>query len=351
MKPLMLPFQLFGLLPVSLDGQKYDRILLFWSFVVITFNLTITVLSCYNASAIFYNEDDTGKLNDWLKYVTVSFCFYVTLFESVAQRDCLKKNISSFQAARIEFQRHNIPIDGYFKEQNRTYLAQFIFLAVSHVVFLIFEQFFSEDKTLRMKLYTYIMVIPSFTCRLRHLQFAFTIIMCQAVQKTINNALEAVVLSAKRGVYKTERLLFLKLQQSELFETAQSANEIFGWSATFNFAQNFIQITCDMYWIYMNAVEALQVNSRGTYFLMLLSYQLSTISTGLVLVRAASEFYKEQNRTPELIHSIVRRRAIGDCNEMDDVIRHFSLQLRHEKIAFSAHGFFKIDYALMGNVS
>lgn len=335
-----------GLLPLNVNkppSPKIDRVLIFWSYFVITLNLTITCLALYHAESIFYTQDDTGKLNDWTKYVAVCSCFYVMLFESVLQRNLLKEAWFKFDFILCALRGEGLRIDEHLQHYRRKFLKKFYCVTIFNIIVTILD-------LRRMSLYSWIIVIPSLSSRYRHLQYAVHTIETHAIQKTLNEGIQSVVDHSKNEKnHCVDRLLCLKRVQSELFSMVQMINAYFGWSTTFNFAQDFIQITCDMYWIYMNTIGALEITNQRLYLLFKVCAQVTIVLCGMVLVHGASEFYVEQEKTSGLIHKI--RRSKEKSDEMDDAIRHFSLQLRHEKIIFTANGFFDIDYSLMGNVS
>lgn len=151
------------------------------------------------------------------------------------------------------------PIVDEFKYKLNRKVVPILLMCICYVIYEV--GIFQSPK--KMKYYAYVSTVPAFICRCRHLQLAYYVVHLHAGIKVLNEKLVLIVKQSKEmqkdGVkvdFKEEKLLCDQLQRvkiiyGEIWMMTHDINEYFGWSTCFNFAQNFVQVTCDMYWIYM----------------------------------------------------------------------------------------------------
>lgn len=258
-------YQLLGLLLVcetdSLSG-RLEKCLKFWSLIIFSLNLGVTVISFYFADQIFYSDDVVGKFNDFLKYLTLSGTLYITLIESFGKMGYIKKFHERFKWMESKCMKIDVnlrPVLDKFKYKLNGKVVPILLLCMSYIIY----EVGIFQSPLRLKRYAYISTVPAFICRCRHLQLAYYVVHVNAGVKVLNEKLDLIVKQSKEmnknGTkidFKEEKFLCDTLQRvkiiyGEIWMMTHDINEYFGWSTCFNFAQNFVQVTCDMYWIYM----------------------------------------------------------------------------------------------------
>lgn len=261
-------YQFIGLLLVSETPSRPNRLekcLQFWSLLILSSNFCITVISFYFADQIFYTNDVVGKFNDFLKYLTVSGTFYVTLMESFGKMGYIKKFYKRFKWLESKCMKIDMDLRVIVDEFKYKLNRKVVPILVMCICYVIYEVGLCPSPK-KMKFYAYVSTFPAFICRCRHLQFAYYVVHLHAGIKVLNDKLGFIVKQSKEmqkdGMkvdLKDEKVLCDQLQRvkiiyGELWMMSHDINEYFGWSTCFNFAQNFVQVTCDMYWIYMTMV-------------------------------------------------------------------------------------------------
>lgn len=258
----------YQLLGISLVSEResgpnlFEKCLKYWSLLIFSLNFSVTVLSFYYADQIFYTNDVVGKFNDFLKYLTVSGTLYITLIESFGKMGYIKKFYKRFTWMESKCMKIDVDLRRVldkFKDKLNRKVVPIVVMCVCYVIYEI--GIFQGPK--KMKYYAYISTVPAFICRCRHLQLAYYVVHVTAGVKVMNEKLEQIVKQSKEMQkmegkidFKDEKVLCDQLQRvkiiyGEIWMMTHDINEYFGWSTCFNFAQNFVQVTCDMYWIYM----------------------------------------------------------------------------------------------------
>lgn len=259
---ITLIFQIIGLLLVSEEVSHPNRIekcLKYWSLLILLVNLHITVISFYFADKIFYTNDVVGKFNDFLKYLTVSGTFYITLIESFGKKGYIKKFYKRLTWLHHKCMKIDVNLSPVLDEFKYNLNRKVVPILVLCLCFITYEVgIFQCPK--KMKYYAYVSTVPAFICRCRHIQLAYYVVHVNACVKVLNEKLLAITKQSKKiqskfdfreEKYLCDQLQSVKIIFGEIWMMTHDINEYFGWSTCFNFAQNFVQVTCDMYWIYM----------------------------------------------------------------------------------------------------
>ncbi|XP_063697573.1 putative gustatory receptor 2a [Culicoides brevitarsis] len=359
-------YQFLGLLVVAEaeteESRRWERCLKLWSCVIFALNLCVTVISFYYADEIFYSNDVVGKFNDFLKYLMVSGTFYVTIIESFGKAGNLKKFYRRFLHVRDKCRAINVdvvPVLDDFKYKLNRKVVPVVILCLCYVIYEcgIFKS------TKKMQFYAYISTFPAFVCRCRHLQFAYYVVHVNAVIEALNEKLRSIMRQSKdtknldgtvtKSDMKDEKMLCEQLERvkivyGEVWMLTHDVNEFFGWSTCFNFAQNFVEITCDLYWIYMTMTLTRVTGYNRINFILLIIFPILTMMSICCLINATSKCYFEASKSPQILHQICRKPKNVDLNNL---VRHFSLQLKHEEIKFTAHNFFTVSRSLLGDIA
>lgn len=185
--------------------------------------------------------------------------------------------------------------------------------------------------------------------RIRHLQHIYFIEVIYGSLLEMNQHLRNVSAWTKgEGMERnfTNRYLYNNLRQMKeefktLMEMIICVNRIFRWSQLFNFAQHFVEVTSEFYWVYVftEAPEFLWAS---------LIVFLPTILSVFLLLQSATLCMKEiQEKMAFLIHDI---HAFIDDKRMRTLIMDFSLLIKQSPKNFNANHIFIINFTLMGSM-
>lgn len=338
---------------------KFEKILQLWALTILCINACVTTIAFYFADHIFHSNDAVGKFNDLLKYLCLISCFYVTLIESFMKKKYMQYLYKQLSWIKYQFKNSfNTDLKMILLKYHRKFMIKFLGIMFIYFCSLIYNLFIHKFPKQRMIYYTYVYDIPFFICRCRHLQLMYYINYIHTFCKVLNEKIHEIVIESKKRKkllvssdkesekYLCDQLQYLKAIYGEIWLMTRNINEYFGWSETFNFAQNFVQITCDLYWI--NMIMSMQIiSSEGgenfygkimlckmysrpllinliTHLLqiVLVFNQIVTVLTISYVLNAASNCYTEALLTPILIHQVERRSDDLDLNDMVS-INHF----------------------------
>ncbi|KDR24352.1 hypothetical protein L798_04300, partial [Zootermopsis nevadensis] len=144
------------------------------------------------------------------------------------------------------------------------------------------------------------------------------------------------------------RFQYLRELHVSAREVAESVNSAYSLLLLLSTAIMFLSLTHILYFIFMDFVvqkNSLLCNETPniSYFIWLFYYVLRLIWLVYFPCFAA----KEANRTAIVVHKL-----LGQTNDLvlREEIQQFSLQLLHEKVKFTACGFFPLDFTLLYSI-
>lgn len=257
-------FQLCGFYPVEINkigsgkqpGKKslIRKVLLgFWSFINSIVVLTLILYMAIN-NDLLYAATPIGQINDILLYFSLVLAHLSIILESFMKR----KYFANFW---IYYERL-IKIESRWKRRKwiRILLLKMIFF----VMFSIITEIFVITNIESDKQWTnfwYATVFSLLMTRNRHLQNIFFIDVIFFTLEDMNSHLRTSIAWAKAfGDDKkiSQKFLYREVERTmnqfkNLMEMLICVNRIFCWSQVFNIGQHFIEVTSELYWVFVFA--------------------------------------------------------------------------------------------------
>ena len=142
-----------------------------------------------------------------------------------------------------------------------------------------------------------------------------------------------------------EKLMILRRIYHQLWEVSNLINECFKWSLPVNIANDFLSLVTNLYWIFLWIIDA--SNTRAAYAVTKILWTIVNCMNVCLLAHNCHSAVLESDATAYILHfgnyDSTQRRWIT-------AIEHFSLQLLHQKVLFTANGLFDINYTLVFSV-
>lgn len=346
---------------------RYQNILLpFWSVVQLIILAALTIY-VFTTEGIFGPHNYIGEFNDLIKVVTV----YATHFTILVEGFFTRNHLSQFWTKINELDSKLLSRLEIFstKTFNGAFVRKFFVNVVAVLLMEIAIISSIQDDPLWRNLW-YLSCISLLITRLRHLHLMLHVDTISFRLKIIRKELEEVVTrrsSSGKNYNKKDRQLFQKLcviksAYNSLYECCSHINFSFGFSQLCNLMQNFIQLTCDLYWIY-----SILYRNDLTYIFVLILVLVPTFQVVIVTLSSCEKCLKEVREIGFLLHNVVghSEKDEGD-QEMDTLvgegvndkngnplltfflqIENFSLQILHQPFLISVTGFFNMDFTLL----
>uniref|UniRef100_A0A336KB81 Gustatory receptor n=1 Tax=Culicoides sonorensis TaxID=179676 RepID=A0A336KB81_CULSO len=141
-----------------------------------------------------------------------------------------------------------------------------------------------------------------------------------------------------------DQLIIVRQLYDKLWELTNLTNKCFGLSLLVNIGNDFVAITGHCYWIFLT-IENIPVGTND--ILAVIGSCIWTIPSLINSFMIASICHVTVEKAHEagfVLHQI-KHDPLNEGQNM--VIQQFSLQLLHQKIKFTAYGFFNIDFSLL----
>uniref|UniRef100_A0A240SXW4 Gustatory receptor n=1 Tax=Lutzomyia longipalpis TaxID=7200 RepID=A0A240SXW4_LUTLO len=258
-------FQFLGLCPVSLETSKdnpkkiANTLLGVWSIVNFALVLALTTVVFINYDSVFSPDSDVGQFNDLVKFVTVILTHGTALGEAILTRATLLSAWTRLTTVDNLFHQIGIPVTQHRMKFFRDFSAKFLIyttLTLTIELTILATIHFDANWTRNVAI-TFISLLVS---RMRHLHLTMFVDLIRSRLHIVRKELKQMVVITKNNhfVLKDElatkrietRLVQMKKIYSVLWECHGDVNSSFGWSELAALMQNFIQLTCDLYWIY-----------------------------------------------------------------------------------------------------
>ncbi|XP_075156406.1 gustatory receptor 2a [Haematobia irritans] len=141
-----------------------------------------------------------------------------------------------------------------------------------------------------------------------------------------------------------KRLLIIRDLYNRLFHTTEILNRYFGISMLVNLGNDFISITSNCYWIFINFKN---FSSTTKDFLNIATSAIWSVPHLLNVLILAILCDKTVQSTTSIALGLHRINIDTMNDNHNSVIQQFSLQLLHQKMGITAAGFFNIDCSLL----
>lgn len=236
-------FQFFGLFPLLIDDRnsfsqsKLSELLMkCWSFVwIISISVHVSFVVSYQD--LIFNDDPVGKVNDFLKFASLSAAYIVLIIESLYNTQKFKSLFKGFERFDLECKILGVDFEKYRLNTTKAIARQYILIQSMHILVEIGFWLLIEKR--QWKFFWLVNFIPAFVCRIRHLQYIFFLHLIQSKILLLQEELGKIVansrissLSSNQRVYEAslEHLQIIKNAYGILWKTTFNVND---WYVSF----------------------------------------------------------------------------------------------------------------------
>lgn len=146
--------------------------------------------------------------------------------------------------------------------------------------------------------------------------------------------------------YILEKLVTLRTLYQQLWEQSIRINRQFQWSLPLNIGNDFFSLLSNCYWVFLFLLKSEKSTEITMSTIRCLTWAILNIVHIFMLSKQCHKTSVAAAQVPISLHKI-RNFTTSSNMKFNAFIEHFSLQLLHQKIHFSAFGFFTIDYTLI----
>ncbi|XP_058818112.1 gustatory receptor 8a [Topomyia yanbarensis] len=136
------------------------------------------------------------------------------------------------------------------------------------------------------------------------------------------------------------RLLDSKKVYGVLWKICTVINELFTWSQVFNITSNFIQLSCDLYWVMIDFIRKAQFIEEVLELAMCLVPAPVII---MMLLQSADHCKFLSSNVGPLLHEIPKH----GYPELYEVVFYYSMQIDQQPIKLAVYDLMNIDYTLL----
>jgi 7tm Chemosensory receptor len=275
--------QACGMCPISMSQSHQvgkstvkNLALLFWSLVHIAGVVCLVAVIMSRESFFFVEKQHPtiGKFNDQLKVATILFTHLTILVECLLTKD----NYVEMEN-KMDETNHMLTMIGVDpRELDRQFSARFVrklLMCLSVCWAVEIKIIVGCQNDIQWTKVWYLTIFSLMVTRSRHMQHTYYIDNLAYRTKVIKKQLKKIVVCSKsKDFFDNERnmeavigqLKLIKNIYNTLYETSELVVRSFGYSQLMNFLQNFVQLTCDLYWIYSVLYKNNFVNIWGEFF-------------------------------------------------------------------------------------
>lgn len=146
--------------------------------------------------------------------------------------------------------------------------------------------------------------------------------------------------------YILGKLVILRALYQQLWEQSIRINRLFQWSLPLNIGNDFFSLLSNCYWVFLFLLKSEKSTEITMSTIRCLTWAILNIVHIFMLSKQCHQTSDAAAQIPISLHKI-RNFTTSSNTKFNAFIEHFSLQLLHQKIYFSAFGFFTIDYTLI----
>ncbi|XP_061403038.1 putative gustatory receptor 2a [Musca vetustissima] len=379
-------YQITNLAPWALNRKtgnfERSRALEIYGMTILAISTILLFYGLFGKNALStINSNDIGKTVDFIQLVGIRVAHIVSIAEALMRREDQKKFYEQLMEIDHIFEKslnrdmHNGIFHSNTVQRGALMLSIYIiceiFILIAHVV--------ANDNE-NFPTYWIFYVMPLIICGLRYFQMFTAIRLIQrrlnALTQVINEinlheptkaekevftkSLEPIKLGAtqsnpnifelslqKRQEMENadmKRLLIIRDLYNRLFVLTELYNQYFGISMLINLGNDFISITSNCYWIFINFKN---FASTTKDFLQIAGSTVWSIPHLLNVLVLAILCDRTMGSTTSMALGLHRIHIDTFNDNHNSVIQQFSLQLLHQKIKITAAGFFTIDCGLL----
>lgn len=229
------------------------------AFWIIFYNSLAAYIS-YKPVTIFYTQDSLAMTNNVLKYLTTNFACNVIVFESVINQSKINTAFGKFRDFEIICQKMGVDLSEFKRRFLKKYTIKFMFLALVTITFngrliygiIVHQQWFNYWK------FTLISIT---VCKLRHIQLLYFSELISTYLSILKKELKKMKTESKVDLHfgdsqkNLNKLETIKSGYGIIWEASNYINDSFIWSIVANFVHDFIQIACDLIWIFSGVAK------------------------------------------------------------------------------------------------
>uniref|UniRef100_A0A1B0A807 Gustatory receptor n=1 Tax=Glossina pallidipes TaxID=7398 RepID=A0A1B0A807_GLOPL len=369
-------YQLANLSPWILDKKTWSflqsRVLELYTTIVIIGSSALMLYSLFTDDIhVKASDNDIGQTVDSVQMVGVRMAHIASVLESLLRKNDQKKFYDDVKEIdRIFESSLGITIN------NRLFRRKTVNRGVAmFLIYMLSEFFILASKLITTKhnffLFWMFYLLPMLICGIRYFQMFTSILIIKERLNELIAALDEVNLTAEsftpmrtttaqnhsRYIFSPKRQQESNIENSPLTKLvvirniydrlhSQSVviNHCFGVSMLINVGNDFISITSNCYWIFINFKN---FSSTVIDFLQIACSAIWSIPHLLnVLVLA---FICERTVHTSVDMALILHRINSNLNndKYGSAVTQFSLQLLHQKLSLTAAGFFTIDSTLL----
>ncbi|XP_017474702.1 PREDICTED: putative gustatory receptor 2a [Rhagoletis zephyria] len=347
------------------NGKVYiSRLLECYAICTVTMSLAILVFGVYFDKNYFReSQNDVGQTVDYIQIIGIRISHLVTISEAFLQRrgQCLfvkqVREIDRVFECSLNVEVDNRSLRSQLRRRGLIMLA----IYVSSELLILFAKFLTKDR--HFSIYWLLYLLPFFVCGLRYFQiFTAIMIVRQRLDKLVLVLNELNLLKTFPS-YETsdwqnrrtdmenpdmKRLLTIRDLYNRLWELTGTLNADFGVSILTNVGNDFLSITSNCYWIFLNFKG---YSATLNDFLQIASSAVWSAPHLFNVLMLALLCERTVQKTTTIALGLHRIETNIWNDNHNTVIEQFSLQLLHQKLAFSAAGFFDINCTLLYTIA
>ena len=276
--------QIFGLFPIPMNNYKNlyysvktankNQRIIFWTVFQILILLATWILIAIYEEHIFYAKNSVGIITGTLKISTVSLAYLVTMVELIINREQLKSIHTKIK--QFDENCSSLKIDWKkYKNQSDRSFAKFAFFTLALYLAVEIKIVISIGNIEQWCYFWLVSILPITMSRLIYIQFIDYLRIVKMRLTILKDQLIIIVDESKISPLSSSKVKYLaNLEKSQtikdgygaIWDITDTINDCFAWSMAANVTQNFVQISCDMYWTYVY-IYFVQDKIFGIFFL------------------------------------------------------------------------------------
>lgn len=244
-------FSFFGFYP-SIEKFNFGP---FASFIHFNIILGLIIYVGMNQRKILYSQTPIGNINDILLLFSLYFAHIVSVAETYVRRRYLKKFWDNYKHVKRRIKLRS----GY---KAKFIVKSILFWSLTIAIEAAVITNISSDA--QWTLFWYYEIFSLLMTRLRHFQQLFFVEIIFVHLQEFNKKLLRLILWTKCLEHQSNNLpsRFFRRKFSKLKFSYQClmtmiicVNKVFCWSQVLNFGQQFIEVTVELYWIYVYSLN------------------------------------------------------------------------------------------------
>ena len=235
-----------------------------WLMIVILGLIINGYLGYKFQDEVFHQFDSVGYVNNVMNFIIALFTVFVSLIETHVLKNYQKSVWTKINIFNDKILHLRDEYKKFYKKFTLKFFCVYFIIAIIEIW--TYWEIINSKFSQQWSKFWWLNFPISILTRSRHIFLVFYVDFLAVYLKTllielecVNESLGLLAKSKENNSssgYKetikraTKKLIFLKLMYGEIWYASTDISEAFGWSEALNFVHNFVQITCDSYWIY-----------------------------------------------------------------------------------------------------